>query len=57
MSGFALMDYRRLIFDRKPEPNFAAVDSDGVRRALAIVIGNAMKYTPEGGAITIAGED
>ena len=38
-----LMDDKRLTFHRKTKPIFAEVDANGIRRALAILLDNAMK--------------
>lgn len=52
-----LMEDKRLMFHRKTRPVFAEADADGVRRALAILLDNAMKYTPAGGSVTVAMSD
>ena len=49
-----LMDDRRLSFQVQPKALFAEVNSDGVRRIVAILLDNAMKYTPAGGFVSVA---
>ena len=48
-----LMDDRRLRFEVQTKPLFAEVNSDGVRRMVAIFLDNAMKYTPAGGTVAV----
>ncbi len=48
-----LMDDRRLTFETKTKPLFAEIDSGGIRRALAILLDNAMKYTPADGSVGV----
>ena len=48
-----LMDDRRLRFEVQTKPLFAEVNSDGVRRIVAIFLDNAMKYTPAGGTVSV----
>lgn len=48
-----LMDDKRLNFQVQATPLFAQVNSDGVRRIIAILLDNAMKYTPAGGTVLV----
>ena len=49
-----LMDDRRLSFQVQTKSVFAEVNSDGVRRIVAILLDNAMKYTSAGGTVSVA---
>jgi two-component system sensor histidine kinase VicK len=43
------------VLDFPPEPLIATVDARAIERVLRNLLGNAVKYSPEGGTITVHG--